>query len=176
MASTTPIIKIYNENNTAIQSTWNAGELDVSSSDSYESDVLVINIWNNKGGSTNVSNLIGCNITTKDINGEHNEQLVTEQWVKVCVDSTASTDESGSKKFSPVGYDESIGKSIVCDVAYQGATGTDKTNCTLKGVANTGVASASKTNYSKVSLKIIPGVNAIAAVHHFKTRFTGYYI
>lgn len=170
MALAVPILKIYNYNHSDTQDSWNAGELDVSNQDTYESTEFVINVWNNKGGNTNVPDLIGCNITTKNINGDNtDEQVVTEKWVQACVDSVASTDSSGRKIFSKIGGE------TVCGVAYQNATGTDKTNHVLKGTANNGTSSATN-NYSKITLKVKPSINAIQGIHYFKTRISGYYV
>ena len=168
MAETSiPRLEIYNSSNNRVQDSWNAGELDLSRSDTFESGVLIINVWNNRGGNTDVPDLVGCNITTKNIHGDNSdEQVVTEQWVKCCVESTASTPTT----FSPIGGD------TVCGIAYQNATGDDKANFVLKGTANNGDASTALTNYSKISLKIVPTINGILGVHNFKTRISGYYV
>lgn len=161
-----PIISIYNSDNSNIQDSWNAGELDMSNSNSFESDVLVINVWNNRYGNTNVPDLVGCNITTKNIHGDDtDEQVVTEKWVQVCVDSTASSPTT----FSPVGG------TTVCTVAHQNASGTDKTTGVIKGTANNG-STNNTNNFSKISLKIVPTINGRLGVHNFKTRISGYYI
>ena len=171
MAVITPILKIYNSSSIKIQDSWNAGELDVSNKDHSESSELVINVWNNKGGNTNVPDLVGCNITTKNISGDNtDEQVVTELWVQACVDSMASTDSTGRKIFSKIGGE------TVCKVAHQGATGIDKTNCVLKGTANNGNPTTATNNYSKITLKVKPTINASQGVHYFKTRISGYYV
>ena len=154
-----PILQIYNANNTAPQESWNAGELDVSNPDAYVSGNLVINVWNNKGRNTAVPDLVGCNITTKNINGDNtDEQVVTEKWVHACVDSMSSS-------FSP------IGGNTVLPIAHQNASSADRT----KGTANNGSTSATN-NYAKITLKIVPGINASREIHYFKTRVSGYYV
>ena len=170
--ATTPIIRIYNENNSKIQETWNAGVLDLSSSESFESDEKVINVWNNRFGTTDVPDLIGCNITTKNINGDDiYEQVVTETWVRVCVDSIAQTDPSTGKKI----FSE-VGGPIVAGVASQGATEEEKKEFVIRGSANNGVPDDSLVNYSKITMKVVPTLNAKVTVHEFKTRISGYYI
>lgn len=162
-----PIIDIYNAEHSAIQEDWNAGELDLSKSDSFESNVLVINVWNNRYGNEDVPDLVGCNITTKNIHGDNtDEQVVTEHWVRACVESTAENPDEFSK----------IGGELVCGIAYQNAEGTDKENKVLKGTANSGNPTVDTTNYSKISLKIVPTINGVLGVHTFKTRISGYYI
>ena len=172
-----PKLQIYNEDNTNVQDTWNVGTLDLASADNHESNVLVINVWNNRGGNSDVPDLVGCKIATRSVNGDLiNCQVVTGQWVQACVDSTASIDPStGQKIFSAIGAD-SLGREIACDVAHQGASGDDKTNCIIKGTANNGEPTVAIDNYSKISLKVKPPTNAEAKVHYFKTRISGYYI
>ena len=167
MATVIPIISIYNEDNSTIQESWNAGELDLSDSDSFESNVLVINVWNNKYGDEDVPDLIGCNITTKNIHGDNtDEQVVTEKWVQACVESTATSPDL----FSPIGGE------TVCKVAHQNADEEDKENGVIKGTANNGNPSTDTNNYSKISLKVVPTINGLLGVHNFKTRISGYYI
>ena len=167
MAAIIPIITIYNEENTLIQESWNAGELDLSDSESFESNVLVINVWNNRKGIEDVPDMLGCNITTKNIHGDNtDEQVVTEKWVHACVESTASS----STLFSPIGGE------TVCKVAHQNADDEDKENGVIKGTANNGNPSIDTINYSKISLKVVPTINGLLGVHNFKTRISGYYI
>ena len=162
-----PKIDIYNANNSAIQEDWNVGELDLSDNTAFESNVLVINVWNNRYGTENVPDLIGCNITTKNIHGDNtDEQVVTEHWVQACVESTAETPETFSK----------IGGDLVCGIAYQNAEGLDKENKIIKGTANSGNPTTDTVNYSKISLKVVPTINGSLGVHNFKTRISGYYI
>lgn len=173
----TPKLQIFNETHTAIQETWNAGTLDIGSGESFESQEKVINVWNNKGGVENVPDLVGCTITTKNINGDViNSQVVTEQWVKVCVDSMASTDSAGRKIFSPVGYNPTTKEVIKCDIAHQNASADDKTNCVIKGTANNGSATDALNNYAKITIKIVPEIKAMIQTHYFKTRISGYYV
>ena len=167
-----PKISIYNSDNTSFQDTWNAGELDLSRSDSFESNVLVINVWNNRYGNEDVPDLVGCNITTKNIHGGMtDEQVVTERWVQCCVESTASSPTT----FSPIGVDDN-GNELVCGIAHQNPSEYDKTNFVIKGTANSGNAGVATDNYSKISLKIVPTINGRLGVHNFKTRISGYYI
>lgn len=167
MATTIPIISIYNEDNSLIQESWNAGELDLSDSDSFESNTLVINVWNNRNGAEDVPDLVGCNITTKNIHGDNtDEQVVTEKWVHACVESTATSPDL----FSPIGGE------TVCKVAHQNSDEEDKENGVLKGTANNGNSSTDTNNYSKISLKVVPTINGLLGVHNFKTRISGYYI
>lgn len=167
MSAVIPIISIYDEDNAVIQESWNAGELDLSNSDSFESNVLVINVWNNRNGTEDVPDLIGCNITTKNIHGDNtDEQVVVEKWVEACVESTAS---------SPGLFSE-IGGDTVCKVAHQNANEEDKENGVIKGTANGGNPSIDTDNYSKISLKIVPDINGLLGVHNFKTRISGYYV
>lgn len=168
MATTTePIITIMDESSSNQVTSWHMGVIK-----SLETTgTKVINVWNNRGGKTSVSDLINTTITTLNVNGgTTNEQVVVDKWVKACVDSVAETNTSGQKIFS------AIGGTTSCPVAYQNAKGDDLDNGIIKGTSNDGTKGNSSTNYSKISLKMTVPLNATDGSHSFKIRVQGYYI
>ena len=60
-----PLIGIYNETNTALQATWDVGIVRAQ----VASDELTINIWNNRTGATDVSDLREPMLAVLDPNG-----------------------------------------------------------------------------------------------------------
>ena len=170
MASVAPKIQIYDSED-RIKDSWNVGKIDVHDADSYQSDPLVIYVWNNRYDRDNaVPDLKGAYITTKNLQGDNiNEQAVTDLWVQACVDSKAEPDNQGGKKFTKIGGD------TVAPVEAQGNLGADE-KLTIKGTANDGTARTYLSNYSKITLKIVPDINAIPGIHYFKIRVAGYYM
>lgn len=168
MPSTTePNITIMDESGENRFTTWHIGVIK-----SLETTPdKVIKVWNNKGGTSAVSDLISTTITTLNVNGgTTDEQVVTDKWVKVCVDSVAEVDSTGIKQFTPIGGTSSA------VVAYQNATGDDLANGVIKGSANDGTEGNSPSNYSKITINMTPPLNATDGSHSFKIRVQGYYI
>lgn len=171
MASVAPIIKIFDESD-RIKDTWNVEDIDVHNADQFESNPLVIYVWNNKGGNDPVPDLQGTYITTKNIQGDNiNEQAVTDKWVQACVDALASDDGAGDKKFTQIG-----GETIASVCAQGNLTTDEKNNYVIKGSVNNGDKNNDYANYAKITLKVVPDINAIPGIHYFKIRIAGYYM
>lgn len=155
-----PKLTIMNSTDSVTVSEWHLGTIKAAT----ETTPMVINVWNNRGGITTVSDLQEMSITTKNVTGgDDEEQLVVDKWVQCLVND--STD----------GY-IAIGGTDVCPIAHKNASGTDLSNQVLKGTANDGTTSNSSANYAKVSLKVVPPINATAGSHSFKVRIQGYYV
>ena len=156
MASVAPIIKIFDEAD-RIKDTWNVEDIDVHNADQFESN----------------PDLHGTYITTKNIQGDDiNEQAVTDKWVQACVDALASPDGSGGKKFTQIG-----GSSDVAPICAQGnITTNEKNDRVIKGTTNVGDKNNDYANYAKITLKVVPDINAIPGIHYFKIRIAGYYM
>lgn len=172
MASVTPIIKVFDEAD-RIKDTWNVEDIDVHNADQFESNPLIIYVWNNRNGDDPVPDLQGTYITTKNIQGDNiNEQAVTDKWVQACVDSLATVDTTtGKKKFTQIG-----GETIAPICAQGNITAAEKNNYVIKGTGNTGDKNNDYANYSKITLKVVPDINAIPGIHYFKIRIAGYYM
>jgi hypothetical protein len=159
----TPNLVIMNSDNTQALTEWHLGTLKLL----VESSVLEINVWNNKGGNTDVPDLVNTKITTTDINGGTDEEAVENKWTYVLINSTAKTDANGQKLY------EQIGGNAMSNVAADGVTGTDLSNFIIKGTANDGTVANSKKNYSNIKLKVIPPASANGNSHQWKLKIYG---
>jgi len=80
-----------------------------------ESNVYTFNIWNNKGGTTDVSKMEDCTITTRDMSGGLGDtvgnivQAVRDNWFHVQVDSLGETDLSASTSRVGKDYSKNLG-------------------------------------------------------------------
>ena len=74
-----PVITIINQQSGQEFSTWNVGAVKAGE----RSTPVQIQIWNNKDGATNISDLRGCTITTLDVGGGASSDVVAGKWVKV---------------------------------------------------------------------------------------------
>ena len=163
-----PIISIMNKDNTDVVSEWYTGTLRTG----IASDELEINVWNNKGGSTDVSDLIDVRITTVDENGVNegsDEQAVKDCWTQASVFATAGVAIDGTKMFYPIGAKKFV------PVAANSATGAYLTNHVIKGTANDGTVANSKLNFANVRLKIIPAINTTKDIHSWRLKIQGYF-
>lgn len=160
-----PVITIMNADSTSPTTEWHLGTIKALE----ESSVLTINVWNNKNGSTDVSDLVDTTITATDINGGDDEQAVSDRWTYVCVAATATTDSAGNKTFTQ------IGKGAAAPVAANGATGDNLTNHVIRGVANDGTMANSSLNFANIQVKIIAPLNTTAGSHQWKLKLQGYF-
>lgn len=154
-----PRLTIMDSSDSVTVSEWHLGTVKAAT----ETDTMTINVWNNRGGVTVVSDLQEMSITTKNVTGgDDEEQLVVDKWVQCMIND--SDDYTA------------IGGATVCPIAHKNASGSDLTNHVLKGSANDGTTSNSSANYAKVTLKVVPPINATAGSHSFKIRIQGYYV
>lgn len=161
-----PIITIMNSSNSTAVSEWHLGTL----KSTVPSDILSINVWNNKGGAVDVSDLVDVVITTVNINGGNtDEEAVVNKWTYACVTATATAGSDGVKKFTQIGGDTGT------PVAADGVSGNDLTNHVIKGTANDGTSANSRKNFASIKLKVIPPVNASAGSHRWRVKIQGYF-
>lgn len=164
MAST-PVITLLGSDQTTAVSAWHVGTV----KSQQDSDILEVNIWNNKGEATNaVSNIQDATITTLASDGTSTGELVTNTWVQVRVNNAVDT--SSNAVYTKIGGDTTAA------LAYMGATGDDLTNGIIKGTTNDGTAANSAVNYCNVKLKVNVPMNATAGSQSFKVRVQGYYV
>ncbi|MVP00796.1 hypothetical protein [Paenibacillus lutrae] len=145
-----PAVQWFNASNTTQVSTWDIGTVDAGS---VSSDT-VFYIWNNRGGSAAISDMINCTITTKDSSGGNTGEIITNKWIKVKVDSMNET------TYTPIGGTDT---KVIQAGASAGAG-------TIKGTANDGTVSNSVANYAKVSLHANVPTTATAGNFSFLTR------
>ena len=156
-----PSITVVNDATNTTITNWSVGIVKANQS----SNVLAIQIWNNRGGSTALSDLRDASITALDINGGNTSDPVANLWLHVNVPTM-----DGPSTWTAVGGTTTKfirGESIS---ATQGNI--------ISGVANDGNAAtqASQGNYTKVNLRVDVPINATPNTYNFKTRINGYYI
>lgn len=144
-----PIVQITNATGTQVNS-WDVGTVDAGS----VSQDFTFLIWNNKGGTTAVSNMNNCTITTKDKNGGDTGELVTGKWIEVRVDSMKET------SFVP------IGGTTTKTIQAEGNVGAGN----ISGGVNDGNPANSISNYAKVTLHANVPTTATAGTTDFLTR------
>ncbi|OCL28613.1 hypothetical protein U472_00200 [Orenia metallireducens] len=155
-----PIVSWYDPNNNAV-SQWNIGTVDAGS----VSADFTVDIWNNKGGTNDVSTMQNCQITTKDSAGGNTGELVTDTWIKARCDSlqNGSADTFGA-----------IGGTITKTIEAEGATNPGE----ISGLANTGDpnAAADNANFARVTLHAEVPPTATAGNVVFLTRVSYQYV
>lgn len=153
-----PQIAIYNASNTELVSTWDVGTLKAQK----PSEVLTINIWNNKGGITAVSDLKEAYLMVLDSVGDTaNDDVAKDKWVQINIPSI----DGNANVWTPIGGTD--GK----DLKANGVNG----EFTIKGDANDGTAGTSYNNVATVNLRIVAPPNSTPQDHYFKIRIVGYF-
>lgn len=150
--STAPIVSWYFPDNETPISQWDIGVIDAGTT-SPEQTIL---IWNNRGGTEDVSDMQECKITTTDNQGDVLD-LVKDKWVECRVDSIEGD------TFTPIGGEEA--KEIRAKGQAEGI---------IKGTANAALLE-DEANYAKVTLRARPPLNSPAGQRNFKVRVSYYY-
>lgn len=152
-----PQVSWYSRDNTTQETSWDIGTVDAGSI-SAEKGFL---IWNNRAGSTDVSDMTNCTITTKDSAGGNTGELVTDQWIEVRVDSLSE------------GTFTKIGGTVT--KAIRATAGTVPAGV-IKGTANDGTVANAKANFCEVTLRAFPLPTATAGLVNFLTRVSYQYV
>lgn len=149
------------------------------------SPVHTFNIWNNRGGTTDVSTMEDCTITTRDMSGglgdtAGNEiEVVKNNWFHAQVDSLDETD---------IGEESSrIGKDYSKPIGTTGATTKDNTGASyptpivpgareILGVRNNGSPVDAAGNYVTISVQAEVPLDARSGQQNFKLRISYRYV
>jgi hypothetical protein len=154
-----PQIAIYDATNSALVSNWDIGVLKAQ----IPSDILTINVWNNKGGTTDVSDLKEAYIMVLDNSGDTAvDDVARDKWIQVnipAIDGNVDT-------WTPIGG--TIGK----DVRANAGVGEENV---IKGIVNDGIAANSPENVSTINLRAVAPPNSDPGDKLFKVRLNGYY-
>ncbi|QSF43559.1 hypothetical protein [Paenibacillus tianjinensis] len=171
-----PIISWYNSTHSAVVTTpFNFGVIDADDL----SPVFTFNIWNNKGGTTDVSKMEDCTITTRDMSGGLGNtvgseiEVVKNNWFHCQVDSLGETDL--------VQESSRIGKDYTKPIGTTGTTKKDNTGASyptpiqpgakeILGVKNNGVPADAAGNFATVSLQADVPLEAKSGQQAFKIR------
>lgn len=148
-----PVVSWYNELNDTQETSWDLGVVDAGST-SPDKKFL---IWNNRGGTANVSDMTNCTITTKDTSGGDTGDLVTGTWIEVLCDS------KGDTAFTPVGG---------TTTHPIGANGTQ----TISGATNDGSTANSVNNFAEITVHANVPLLATAGTVDFVLRVSYQYV
>lgn len=151
-----PQVAWYTQDNSSQVTQWDIGTVDAGST-STAKEIL---IWNNRGGTTAVSDMTNTTITTKDNAGGNTGELVLNTWIESKVIS-----KSEAQHFP-------MGGTVVRDLKAQD---TGVANGVIKGLANDGSISA-VSNFCHVSLRANVPPTATAGLVNFLTRVSYQYI
>jgi len=144
-------ISWWKQDNLSQWANWAVGTVDAGST----SQNSIFLIWNNRGGSTAISNAESCTLTTKDVAGGDTGELVTDKWIWARVDTMGET-----STFAAIGGTST--KAIK-------AGGTAPAG-TISGAANDGTVANAKNNFAQVTLQARPTVTATAGNVNFLLR------
>lgn len=152
-----PNITLYNGSNNSLVSTWTVGTVQAQT----PSAELVVNIWNNKAGGTDVSDLKDCSVTVLDSNGStYAEEVAKNKWVQVnvkAVDGNTTTWTSiGGTTTHAIKANTGVSDNSISGAKNSGTTVESKNCCTMK-------------------LRVNAPINATPGSKQFKVRLTGYY-
>ena len=153
-----PQLSIYNDTNTELVNSWNIGTLKAQ----IPSEVLTINIWNNKGGSTTVSDLKEAYLMVLDNTGDTAlMDIPRDKWVQANVPNI----DGNTITWTPIGG--TAGKDLKGNsISLENA---------ISGKSNDGVAANSPENVCTVNLRVVAPPNADPGDKFFKIRITGYF-
>lgn len=152
-----PNIALYNADHSDLVSTWNVGTVKAQE----PSSVLTVNIWNNKGQATDVSDLKDCSMTVYDSSGTtFTEDVARDKWVEISVPSV----DGNATTWTRIGGTDT--KPIMANSGVS--------DYSIKGTANNGTVS-NTSNFATVHLRINAPINSVPGNKTFKVRLTGYY-
>lgn len=177
-----PVISWYDETH----ATQVSAPFDFSVVDAGDvSNIFTFNIWNNRGGSEDVSKMEDCTITTRDMSGGLGNtvgsevQLVAEDWMHAQIDSLGETDIAdvtsaiGANASKPVGTTGSTSKDNAGTVLTTPLTPASQE---ILGVNNNGVPADSAGNFVTISFQAEVPLSASAGRQDFKLRLSYRYV
>jgi len=161
-----PQVSWRKRDNSAPVDKWTIGTIDAGDT----SAVFGVLIWNNFGGTGDLSTMTNCTVTTKDSSGNNTGELVLDKLIEVKVDSDPS-----STDFEPIGGDAT--HPIQAGGNTTNASGTTSPNTQeILGVANDASKNNARGNYAELSLRArVPGT-ATAGNVSFLTRVAYQYV
>lgn len=169
-----PIVSWYSRDNTTQITKWDIGTVDAGS---ISADFGVL-IWNNRGGTTDVSDMQDCTITTKDSLGGNSGELVVNKWIEVKVDTLNET------TFTPIGGNtthpiRTTGSTTNADGTFTPGVAphiSDTGSVDILGVKNDGTKTNAAGNFVEVTLHANVPSTASAGVVNFLTRVAYKYV
>lgn len=175
MASIPPIVQWWDEGETAQQSQWDAGVIDAGS----ESIPQTFHVWNNRGSSTAVADMINVDITVRDADGQSTDLRVAGQTEAIVYvqffDSTKGTSgQWGGINPDTSVWEENYWTALKYDTAV-GVISASGLSRRINGSANTANIDTDKVNYAAIKLKLYAKPTAGAGQVDWLTRISYQY-
>lgn len=157
-----PVISLWNYDNSSVVDNWAVGTVKAQE----PSTPLVVNIWNNKGNSSeDHSDLRECTLSVLDANGNTaNDDVAKNKWIECRM---GSEDDTAYTRLGGTGSTLSTKKLQANDATVDVGV--------LKGTKNSGMAEESASNVSTVYFRVNAPINSVPGNKTFKIRLTGYY-
>ena len=162
----TPIFQVYESCGTTVATSHSFGQVKAGN----ESAEYTVEVWNNKGGSSVVADVIEATVTTTDASGGNTGDVVTGKYMNLNVNGEAS---GGNPTWT------AIGGTTKAPIRAAGYTSADDSGGGGKfdGTVPAGTTAATATkNCGIMKFKIVLPSNATSGKKTGKIRFEGYYV
>lgn len=162
----TPIFQVYESGGTTVATSHSFGQVKAGN----ESAEYTVEVWNNKGGSSVVADVIEATVTTTDASGGNTGDVVTGKYMNLNVNGESS---GGNPTWT------AIGGTTKAPIRAAGYTSADDSGGGGKfdGTVPAGSTAAAATkNCGIMKFKIVLPSNATSGKKTGKIRFEGYYV
>lgn len=171
--STYPVISWFNRDNTQQVTLWDVGQGGTVKA-GEESPLFGICIWNNRGGTSDVSDIVLAELTTRDMDAKDITPPVVGKWVRVKNDSQAEV------VATPIGKDASkriktSGTTVNEDGSFTPGVPPHTSpagEVSALGVKNDGTKTNSGGNFIECTLSALPQSTAPAGTFDFVVRLS----
>lgn len=168
--STDPIISWWNRTNTAQLTQWDIGVVDAGT----ESPHLGVLIWNNRGGLTDVANIVEATLTTRDMDAGDVGHVVAGKWIRVRNDSISESvfTAIGKATYHPV---RTVGTTVNASGSHTPEVSPHTSpagTVSALGVKNDGNKTNSPGNIIETTLHAFPAALAPAGTFEFVVRLS----
>nr|DAL58555.1 MAG TPA_asm: hypothetical protein [Caudoviricetes sp.] len=154
-----PLIGLYDNTSTSLVGTYDWGTIKAQT----PTPVLTIQVWNNKNGQEDVSDLKEPQIEVLDSNGlTADSDVPKDKWVQVNIPSVDGNDST----WTPIGG---------ADVKQIRANNNVSAELIIKGTKNDGDPISYPQNVATVNVRLQAPINSTPGDKTFKIRLTGYY-
>jgi len=139
-----------------------------------ESPQFGVLIWNNRGGTSDVSDIVLAEVTTRDMDSNAVTPPVVGEWVRVKNDSISevvatAVGANTSKSVKTIGTTVNANGSFTPNTAPHVSAAGD---VSALGVMNDGTVAGSAGNFIELTLSALPDSTAPAGTFDFVVRFS----
>ncbi|MGG3801273.1 hypothetical protein [Metabacillus fastidiosus] len=171
--STYPVISWWNRSNTQQVSLWDVGQGGTVKA-GEESPQFGVLIWNNRGGTADVSDIVKAELTTRDMDAKDVTPPVVGKWVRVKNDSQAEVTaerigKGANKSIKTSGTTTNTDGSFTPGVAPHTSPAGE---VSALGVKNDGTKSGAAGNFIELTLSALPEATAPAGTFDFVVRLS----